>query len=314
MKISEYKNGNEQDILKLFYNVFKKEMSLEFWNWRFKNNPFLNKPMIHLMWDEDKLIGHYAISPIEMIIEGQVKLTALSMTTMTHPEYGGKGIFSNLAESLYNELKKINFSMVWGFPNLNSHYGFIKNLKWNDIATIPMLCLNISEYKIRNDSVKYFTSNQFKIKHSELLNNQKNNKVSINKTTDYLNWRYLFNPEFEYKILEIENNDSFIVYKVIKSFSDSGKYEIDILECFFRNEINNLTALIDAILLNENREIIKINIWISIFSANHLLFEKLKFKFVQPTTYLSHLSFFENDKVCSDYKNWEIGFGYSDIF
>lgn len=314
MDIIEYKVGDEQNILELFYTVFKKEMTLEYWNWRFRSNPFFDNPMIYLMWHEDKLIGHYAVSPIEMIIDGQIKLTALSMTTMTHPEYNGKGIFSKLAESLYNKLKTLNFSMVWGFPNLNSHYGFVKNLKWNDIATIPMLSANIVEYKTINPLVKFFEINKFEAKHSYSLNTKNNKKVKINKTIDYLNWRYLLNPDFEYKILELENNGSFIIYKILKSFSDISKYEIDILECYFKNELKNLSDLIDAILLSEKKDILRINLWESIFSVDHVLFEKLKFKFAQPTTYLSHLSFQDNEDNCSNYKNWEIGFGYSDIF
>ena len=59
------------------------------------------------MFEEDKLIGHYAASPIELIIDGEKIKTALSMTTMTDPEFGGKGIFSKLASSLYREMEDV---------------------------------------------------------------------------------------------------------------------------------------------------------------------------------------------------------------
>ena len=97
-------------------------MSLDFWNWRFRENPFSDKEMISLMWDNDTLAGHYAVSPAAMIFDQQPALTALSMTTMTHPEYGGRGIFTQLANHLYDEIyREHQVKMVWGFPNMKQN-------------------------------------------------------------------------------------------------------------------------------------------------------------------------------------------------
>ena len=133
MEIKAYKLGDELKIIELFEQSFGKKMSLEYWKWRFSDNPFTSNIFIDLMWDNDLLVGHYAVSPVEMILEDKKILTALSMTTMTHPQYGGKGIFSKLAENLYKRLTEEGYTMVWGFPNNNSHYGFNKNL--NNIIT-----------------------------------------------------------------------------------------------------------------------------------------------------------------------------------
>lgn len=56
--------------------------------------------------------------------------TGLSGTTMTHPEYRGKGLFPVLARSTYARMKAANMAMVWGFPNAMSHRGFVRNLNW----------------------------------------------------------------------------------------------------------------------------------------------------------------------------------------
>lgn len=108
MEIRDYKPGDEKQILKLFEYSFGKKLPEEYWHWRFIDNP-QKQIMIKLMWDKEILAGHYAVSPIEMIVHGEKILTALSMTTMTHPDYIGKGIFTQLAK-LYIEMnqKKIN--------------------------------------------------------------------------------------------------------------------------------------------------------------------------------------------------------------
>ena len=127
MEIRGYQAGDEEKIYELFKMAFKKEIVPDFWKWRFLDNPFHKEPFIDLMWDGDTLAGHYAVSPIGMKVNGESVLTALSMTTMTNPNYGGQGIFPKLADSIYKKLTDVNVQYVWGFPNMNSHYSFIKN-------------------------------------------------------------------------------------------------------------------------------------------------------------------------------------------
>src|SRR5687767_1720003 len=116
MNCIPYKAGDETAILNLFEVCFKKPLAADYWRWRFEHNPAGLK-MIMLMWDHEKLVGHYALSPVNMIIESENHLTGLSMTTMTHPDYTGKGIFQQLALELYNEQHRHNnLTMVWGFP------------------------------------------------------------------------------------------------------------------------------------------------------------------------------------------------------
>jgi len=106
MVIKKYVQGDETSILKLFQLVFKKEMTQEFWEWRFKNNPFTEDVFIYLMWDGSNLIGHYAVSPVELKIKGEIIKTALSMTTMTHPDYGGARNILQTFNSVIQRIKR----------------------------------------------------------------------------------------------------------------------------------------------------------------------------------------------------------------
>jgi len=315
MEIRKYVSGNELDILNLFHLVFNKEMTLEAWNWRFKNNPFTKDVFIYLMWEGEQLIGHYAVSPVEMKLQGKVIKTALSMTTMTHPDHGGKGIFSKLAANLYKDLKEeFGYKFIWGFPNNNSHYGFIKNLGWQDIAVIPMLSGKISELRLKKEEkVPFNLGGNFDDNTVVKINNS-GKDIKINKTQAYLEWRYTNNPTANYKILQLENGNGTAVYKVINSFEEDGGYEIDLMELSFEDDINILNRLLNSIINNEpDIKLIQFNIWKSIFSSNRILLEKLGFKITQPLTYLGYLDF-DNSKLISHYQNWEIGLGYSDVF
>lgn len=312
MEIKQYKAGDEVKILELFKLAFNKEMTPEYWKWRFQDNPFTKDIMIHLMWDGDKMVGHYAICPIEMIIDGEVCMTAFSMTTMTHPEYNGRGIFTQLSSSLYDELKNVHkYKMVWGFPNNNSHYAFIKNLKWNNVATIPMLSINKAKLK-PSSGVKYSKVDNFNKVLALKLNNS-TKKIKINNTADYLNWRYNSNPFADYKTLTV--NEGIIVYKLIASFSESGKNEIDIMDVVFNNDTELLNELLNAITEEEKgADITQFNLWNSIFSDEYLLLKKFGFISQMPVTYLGFLNLDSESILPEHYQNWDINFGYSDVF
>jgi GNAT superfamily N-acetyltransferase len=314
MEIKKFKAGDEKAILDLFKLAFNKEMSMEYWKWRFQDNPFSDEFMIHLMWEGDLLVGHYAVSPVEMVVNGDVEKTALSMTTMTHPEYNGRGIFTQLSSSLYNELKdEHEYAMVWGFPNNNSHYAFIKNLKWKNLATIPMLSLKALNLKKIETEVTFKKHSNFTESFSQKLSSV-NKAVKINRTAKYLNWRYVANPSADYKIISINDESAIIVYKIIPSFLKSEQFEIDIMEIQFNQNPVQLQELLSSILELEEVEIEKFNLWASIFSDDYLHFKKLGFVYQMPITYLGCLNLASEDKNLSQYQEWDINFGYSDVF
>ena len=134
----DYNSGDEYRILDLFKQVFQREMGLNFWRWRFLENPF-GKAIIKLSFDRDILIGHYAVIPMDVQVQGETIKAVFSMTTMTHPEYSGKGIFTCLAEDNYRLCQDKGFNFVYGFPNRNSHQGFVRKLKWQDLGKLAIL-------------------------------------------------------------------------------------------------------------------------------------------------------------------------------
>jgi len=316
LDIKEYKKGDEIGILDLFESVFNKKMSLEYWEWRFIKNPIHKNPMITLMWDDDKIVGHYAISPNKMQINDKTYLAALSMTTMTHPKYSGRGIFTKLATSLYKkEFERSELSLVWGFPNNNSHRGFIKNLKWKNACVIPTLTLDVPSFK-------YIESNKidsFREVKSISLDNVKvhdkcvqNYDIKLNKDLNYFNWRYTENPESQYIILEMQDS----AFVVAKLYETNSTHEIDILEWSIPIDFNFTKEALNAILqcFAEKFTITKINLWLPLNDKRHLDFEKLGFTNSAPLTYLGY-SILNNNigtKLSSD--SWYFQMGDSDVY
>jgi hypothetical protein len=230
---------------------------------------------------------------------------------MTHPNFGGKGIFSRLAENLYRRLEESDYKMVWGFPNNNSHYGFNKNLKWNDIAIQGMMSLQTNKINLSSLDANFINISKFDSTNATIFQNSLK-LLKINKTAKYLNWRYFENPLSSYSVLISKENSAGIIYKKITSFSETGNFEIDIMELNCNNDIRTLENILHSILALE-KDIVQFNIWDSLFSTNQTFLEKLGFRIGSPVTYLGAKSF-SDSQLIYDYRNWDISMGYSDVF
>jgi hypothetical protein len=59
----DFQDGDESHIIRLFKLAFNQEIDLPFWKWRFVENP-CGRGIIKLLFEADKLIGHYAVTPV----------------------------------------------------------------------------------------------------------------------------------------------------------------------------------------------------------------------------------------------------------
>lgn len=317
MEIRNYQEGDEKHILPLFERVFGRPMSLENWRWRFIDNPAGQK-LIKLMWDEDKLVGHYAVSPIIVSIAEQSHPSVHSLATMTHPEYGGRGIFKKLAAELYSFLEnEYRSKAVWGFPNTNSHYGFIKYLQWQDIGVIHTLAINPVHLDKVISSYSPSIITGFEDRDERFINNNLDlSKVHVKKNLAYLNWRYIKKPGNNYKIVRVFDREKYIGLAVVKLYglTNSGKNpELNILELYV--DVNySLTEVIKTLIGVYPQNLSRVSLWQNVHSLHYALFEKVGF---QPDLPLTYLSARPNKGIPHEFmafKNWELCMGDSDVF
>ena len=316
MELRDYKEGDEHLIIELFELVFKQKMSLNQWLWRFRQNP-AGKHMIKLMWEGEQLIGHYAVSPVIMMVDGVETLTAHSLTTMTHPDFGGRGIFKALSLALYDDLEnKLGCKAIWGYPNNNSHFGFIKSLGWSNIAVIHTLGMEASQLKINENKINSKVFENFSSDHSEFVQSKlaENFPVYIDRSQAYLNWRFVEKPAVAYKKFEFEHQGKkgVIVTKVYPS-NQPNKFDLNIVECFM-DDYSNLHNCIDFIIKEYALEFARITVWKNLFDKDHLEFEKNGFVPVAPQTYLGARIHSTMPASFENYKNWYTAMGDSDVF
>lgn len=109
------------------------------WRWKYKDNP-AGEGIIWVAEHDSKIVGHYAVIPVLIKIGSETTIVFQSVDTMTHPDYRRKGIFSSLANSLYDGLnQKPNTNIVYGFPNSSSLPGFMTRLGFLEVLKIPLI-------------------------------------------------------------------------------------------------------------------------------------------------------------------------------
>lgn len=324
MEIKAYQPNDEVEIVRLFNLAFQRELSIDYWRWRFAENPFLKEPMINLMWEGEMLIGHHAVSASEIIYKNEICLSSLCGTAMTHPDFEGRGIYGQLALSLYDRISKdYGVNTIITFPNrAASHYSLVKKIKYNNVAYLPTLKLHSKlVQEVNTSGVSLIT--KFEKDHSEFIHKTIQDlgfEIYTNRSVIYLNWRYINCPINKYFNIEYRESGvlkGILIAKVYKTNQLTKEADIDIVDIFCSEDLNVMTTLFYGILktiTDEGFNVQNLNCWISLFDKRHLEMERLRFVMSTPITYLCVKPLGKGFEDVNQFNKWYISMADSDIY
>lgn len=304
----------KQKIFDLFRQCYGQDLDEQVWEWRFQNNP-AGPGEIELVWSRDVLAGHYAVTCVRTRIEDQEWLTGLSGTTMTHPDYRGRGLFPLLARRTYEQMAANNKGIVWGFPNAMSHRGFIKELRWKDIYEVPTLRLSLSDRLRLPKPSNVALCREFDNRFDQIWNRAKNRyKVTTLRDKQYLQWRYMDNPAEDYRTLIYTHHEDIMAYVIFKRYQD----DLQIVDLLAVDDTEPLLHLVSQVVEFAREESAQaISLWLNVTDPFHHLLEKLGFVLDKPITYLAGLELAPDLSTKSglfDFRDWYITMGDSDVF
>jgi len=299
-------------IAEVFKLSFNQDFDVEYWKWRFLNNPNDDKVFISYIEEGDDLAAYYAVSPCELRIKDETHKIALSNMTMTHPDYRGKGYFTMLANALYEQLKINGYLGVYGFANANSHYGFRKHLNWQDLAMLNIFKVKPETFRgsrLNMENIE-FSVHDFEPAHLDGIENMSvsDAAVMVNRNRDNYIWRLGDIPTQNYQTLIIKKNNKIAARVFFKFYGE----EIDIIEFLYSKE-NKEDLLLNGIFFLIKEYNMSVNIWSNLHSNEHLILEKHGFEETAFNTYFGIIPLQENS-LMSDFKNWHFRFYDSDIF
>lgn len=324
MEIKAYQPNDEVEIARLFNLAFKKDLSPDYWKWRFVQNPFLKEPMINLMWEGNQLIGHHSVSASEIKVSNEIFLSSLCGTAMTHPDYEGTGIYGKLALSLYDRiLEDHDVQSIITFPaRAASHYSLVKKIQYKNVGYLPTLKLDAVTFK-KSTTENINCVEQFDSTHEEFINEILQSlgfEIYTNRSVKYLNWRYTSCPISDYVSIEYKIDGKImglLIAKIYKINEWSTEVDIDIVDLFCSADLNILTRLFSGIIekfTSLNYDVQRLNCWISLFDSRHLELERLGFVMSTPITYFCAKSLGQKLNSIYKFNKWYISMGDSDVY
>jgi GNAT superfamily N-acetyltransferase len=316
----DFQNGDESHIIRLFNLVFRQEMSLPLWKWRFVENPY-GKSIIKLMFDSDKLIGHYAAMPMSVQVAGVSVKAALAITTMTHPDYSRRGIFTFLAKEAWDACVKQGCTFVCGFPNENAYPRLTGQLGWQGLGKIVTIEKILRE-KPENRPIMPDIQNveRFDKRVDILWDKVKNDHlVTVPRTMDYLNWRFFQNPAVSYqKYVVLDQKGQMTGYAVLKEYARGTEKKGHIVDMLAVDDEIVRMLVRHSCAFFQSKQITYISAWFPASSRYRRVMEQEGFRAERPGQNFGVRVFDKAGSIAGivegSLDNWFLTMGDSDVY
>ena len=316
MEIREYKSSDRDKICKLFTELSDYKRDIDFWVW---SNRIIgtDDSIVIVATDGDKVIGHYAILPHDMFLNGITFKSGLGIHAVIHPDYRGKVLMYKIAELAYEIAKERGIKIIYGFPNINYRNIQVKIEGWKEVSLFKALEINSSDIKIEKNEynlVKATDSYSDLFLLDEVISNKEiNHYIRVKKNLKYYRNRYILHPHNLYECFFIYEKNQIKGFIVFKTFEDNKGHIIDYVK---RKSVSEKDILgITLSFFKENIDSLILWPINSLFKKELDKLENIKeiFETFLGVKFLD--SEFENESNnVIDFSKWELMMGDSDAF
>ncbi|MFC1920717.1 GNAT family N-acetyltransferase [Chloroflexota bacterium] len=242
----DYQDNDLDQVLTLYRQVNSREMTSAHFLWKFKSGPS-GKSIIKLMFDKELLIGFYSSTPFTVQVKNNPVKAALSVNTMTHPDYRGKGIFPYLGKQTYQTCRQKGIKFVYGFPNNNIYESRIKKLDWVGFGKMSILRKDLDGIKTLQEFPNIREIYEFSSEIDSLWEqNMHDYNIVVPRVKEFLNWRFVQHPTVEYyRYIYADENNAPAGYVVLKTYNDGTEDVGHIVDMLCMNDRDVIKSLID---------------------------------------------------------------------
>jgi len=270
ISVQDNSTSEKAQILRLIASIYKNSdnTSESHFKWQYENNPY-GDGIILLAKDEknnNSVVGIEPIIPMNLFVDGQIVKGSLSLGSAVDVNYRGQGIFSKLVAKLPNESLNHNIVCIYGVPNAQSFKIFKKN-GFAYLGKLQLLVkpLRLSKYfheplssifnpfdfvwkpSTKRNNVTKFLGNFDQLFDNLVAKASKRISVLQKRDKEYLQWRYVNNPNRKYQIFILKEKSDLIGYIITRKTEIYGKPIGVILDFLVDDEIKNKEKLKDLI-------------------------------------------------------------------
>jgi GNAT superfamily N-acetyltransferase len=185
----------------------------ELFEWKHRDNPFGASPA-WVALDGDKIVGLRILMRWEFEQATGVARSVRAVDTATHPDYRGRGVFSDLTLRAIDELRSEHVAFVFNTPNAQSRPGYVK-MGWQIVGRLPLVVRPRSVralgrmVRARVPAERWSAASGVGMPASEVLaehdtiarllaSRTRSPRMRTRSTPEYLRWRY-GSPLVEYR-------------------------------------------------------------------------------------------------------------------
>lgn len=241
--IKNYDKNYWLELLRLYKNVFGKDLSLEYFKWKNTGNPN-GKSIIKLAVSEEKLIGYSCTMKYKMNFFGKNIMAGQPVDAMVDKDYRRQNIYESLSLVALDDMKEQGLGLRFNFPNQDAFLASVKKVNIKKVCDIPQYLKVLKGKKALgmftgNNALKLFGGSLFDIygkaaamsigrgtgysvkeiklfdyDFDELWKTVRDDfPIAVVRSSQYLNWRY-FDSINDYKVFAAYKDEKLIGYIV----------------------------------------------------------------------------------------------------
>lgn len=315
----QFKEGDEPSIVRLFNFVFNRNITVEQWHWAYKENPERRLDII-LAFQGKQLVGQSASTPLLFSFKKKNVRVTRVQNVMVHPDYQGKGIFTETLRRLTEYIYANKLDLVVTFPNNNSLPSFIRKLDYHHLTDISTFSLPVSsltpsdspDISIHIDETIHFTDpdRDFILSSMDLYD------IFNARSLEYLHWRFKGSSGKKYHILRAYQNNRQIALVIFKYYVDAQS--VDLLEFFVNADKKVVVSLLKSIkdyYLKNDVRISSFNIWLFPHYINYKILLDIGFSQSTFSTHVVTKSFSRlTEQGFDNLHSYYLSMGDSDVY
>ncbi|MDQ7083758.1 MAG: hypothetical protein Q9M36_01990 [Sulfurovum sp.] len=258
--------GNEEACRNLFEEVFEKDISVEFWNWKYHGTLWRGV----CVEKEGEIIAHYNGMRRDVLYFGKREKALQPCDTMVSPKArGGFKKDSPFYNMVYTWLninigRDKDFLLTYGFPNnramrLGEQLGFykevdtIKLLKWD-----TQYFDNTIKYHREKYLLKSSMDSEINTLWRSMARSFKHDVICV-RDANYVRRRYLLHPTTKYQVYVLRDNDDTLVGLFVLRKTKTRMMLIDIIA-----EVKDFSLIIsEALTISDNEGSLLLDCWIT---------------------------------------------------
>lgn len=241
--IRSYKRNDEFGIQRLFKEVFKKELTLEDWRWKYIENS-QQKTTITVAEVDDEIVGHVALVPVQAKWFDKEIVFGARTDTMVSPQSRGQGIYKKLNTHIIEQASSAQIDFLYGYPAIQAKKLLIRYTNAKEVDYVPRLIFINKPSRIIANKFQFLNvvgklispfeklrlKHKCHSKHSYTIDqiNKCGNEfdalwkksasianILIKRDATYLNWRYHRHPEKAYRMYALYEDQQLLGYTVV---------------------------------------------------------------------------------------------------